>query len=57
MTPIDIEEIVDNAVNEMLTAIFEEGFSTEQQIEVALTHLQEKIKKFNVEDFEEYLKD
>jgi uncharacterized protein YfcZ (UPF0381/DUF406 family) len=57
MTPIDIEEIIDNAVNEMLTSVFEEGFSTKQQVELALTYLREKIEKFEADDFEDYLTD
>ncbi len=57
MTPIDIEEIIDNAVNDMLTSIFEEHFTTKQQIETAITYLQEKISGYEADDFEEYIQD
>lgn len=57
MSPVDIEVIIDNAVDDMLSSIFEEHFTTRQQIDTALTYLKEKINNYETDDFEDLIDD
>jgi hypothetical protein len=49
----EIEAIVDHALDETLTEIFDNEFSTPKDIEYALNYLRQKVDELEAEDFEE----
>lgn len=49
----EIESIVDHALDETLTEIFENEFRNPKDIEYALEYLRRKVDELEAEDFEE----
>jgi len=49
----EIESIVDHALDETLTEIFNNEFSASKDIEYALNYLRTKVDELEAEDFED----
>ena len=49
----EIEAIIDHALDETLTEIFNNEFSSPKDIEYALEYLRRKVDELEAEDFEE----
>ena len=49
----EIEAIVDHALDETLTEIFNNEFSSSKDIEYALEYLRRKVDELEAEDFED----
>jgi hypothetical protein len=49
----EIESIVDHALDETLTEIFNNEFNTPKDVEYALNYLRQKVDELEAEDFED----
>jgi uncharacterized protein YfcZ (UPF0381/DUF406 family) len=57
MSPVDIEAIIDNGIDEIVATAFEEHFTTKKEIQHALDYLKERINSLETEDFEDLIED
>lgn len=57
MSPVDIEAIIDSAIDEIVATAFEEHFTTKKEIKHALDYLKEKLNDLETEDFEDLIED
>jgi|688.fasta_scaffold847012_3 hypothetical protein len=53
----EIESIVDHALDETLSEIFENEFRTYEDIEYALEYLRNKVDELEADDFEDCITD